>query len=508
MSTSREKSHKKSLSRRQFLRGTAVSASALALAACVPPGSGNAPDATGGDAPSRASTEVVHWDWWVTQGPWVDGEIELFQEANPGVTVEKVTHASESFDDLLSLAFRDGSAPDVFMSQIALQELVNNNWLLSYNNFSDYANFEARFPNPELDFVAGRNVLDGETYTAPFTARSEWWNQIYVNTKILEEAGYVDNSGAARIPATLDEFLEACRTVVDSSGGEIYGYGNPLSTGWTPGMWLFTSQLSGGWFGGLDYRTNRHIYGQEPSYQTVLEALAVMRDEGLILPESFSIDDEGIRALFAQHRFAFLAGGVWVINGWQQTHPEFTEYTMMAPPLVNVDQPQSYFYTQPGQSGAPFMINSDTEAPDAAWAWVQWLYSPEAGRRWVEMGNGTSIHPENNSADLVSNDAMKIYFDRINEVNRVGPSVAVRNPNSAEVLMPPVQPDENAIIQGIASNQIRDIAGALEQLARDKDAAFDQALQDAQNAGVDIAFEDYLFPDWVPTEDYVTRPNS
>lgn len=504
------------LTRRQFLKQLAVGAGALSLqpilAAC-----GAAPEsapaattaATSAPATTSASVTLTHWDWWVTQSPWLDNEITLFQQANPNITVQR-TVQSGTYEDLLSLAFRDNAAPDVFFFQTEqIGTVVEQEYALPISDFADFADFQQTFPNPSATWSA---PIDGKFYSAPREAITSWWNQLYVNTGLLKQYGYVNNDGSAKLPTTMDEFMEASRLVVKESGGEAFGYGNPFSSGWTPIFWWFNAQLSGGNLtsrNGFDFKTGRYDWDTNPVWTQLAESFVTMRDEGLILPESATIDDEGIRALFAEGRFAFLPSGTWSISGWEQTHPQFTDYTLIAPPRLGGGAPETYFYTTPPVGGAGnTFINARSANSEAAWTWFKWLHSREAMQRWVTAGQGLSLWAEDNDAKLAKNEALRSLFANDAKLNRVGPALTVRNPAIARVSEAGVKPDENAVLVGIFTKQITDIAGALKQLAADRNAALDQGIADAVAAGLQVSRDDYAFPDWDATKDYVTTPKA
>jgi multiple sugar transport system substrate-binding protein len=514
---------KDALSRRRFLKGITLGGAAITtpflLAAC---GGGNtgeapgaatsaagsagataapaAPDTQATTAPattSGAAVELTQWDWWLTQSPWLDNEITLFQEANPGITVKR-TVQSGKFDELLQLAFKDGSAPDVFFTQVPFLDVVKNGYALPLSDFSDFETFKQGRPNPDLDIAEGSNALEGKVYTVPREARSAWWNQIYVNTAVLSKYGVND------IPKTLDEYLDAMRKVTKDSNGEAYGWGNPLSSGWTPAMQWYVGQLSGAPVGGDNYKTGKYDFSH-PAYQKTLESFVTMKNEGLILPESSSLDDEAIRALFAEGRVAFFTGGVWVMPGWQQTHPDFKDYTIMPPPLIDTPEPITFFYTSPGQTGTATYINAQTKQKEAAWQWFQWLHSREAMQRWIASGNGLSLWTEDNNPDAVDSVAIKALLENDTKINRVAPARSLRNPDVAKVSEQAVKPSENDVISGLYSGQITDIPAMLTQFAADKNAAREQAIADAVAAGAKVSIEDYIFPDWDPTKDYITE---
>ena len=528
----------KPLSRRQFLKGlvagAGVAAAPMLLAACGTQASGTAATAAPAAAAAPAATTapaaaaapaataapmadaatapavaqavtVTHWDWWVTQTPWMENEIKLFQDANPGITINRVRNPDKQNDELLKAAFRDESAPDTFFTLLPFLDIIKGGYALPLNNFSDWSTYVKQYPNPSIDFAEGSNQLQGNVYSVPRDARSGWWNQIYVNTKLLKNAGWTEN-GAARVPKTLDEWLQAQRDVVKSSNKKAFGWGNPISTGWTPVMYWFMGQLSGAPFGGDNFKTGKYDFTSTPAWQNILEAFAKMRDEGLITPESASIDDEGIRALFAEDRFLFLTTGVWSVAGWAQTHPNFSEYTVMAPPLVGVQTPVTYYQTSPGQTGTASFIYSKSKNPEAAWKWYQWVNSRDAMKRWNTTGNGLSLWSEDNKPENATNDALKALATLDAQINRVAPARAIRNPDVGLVKEQAVKPDENAILSGIFSKQITDIPGTLKKLEDAKNASREQAIKDAVAAGAKINYPaDYVFADWDPTKDYVTK---
>lgn len=513
------------LSRRHFLRTMLAAGAGTLLAACGAQPTTEAPagaDPTTAPAPSAApaapsatsapaiaqTVEITHWDWWVTQGPWVDNEIALFQQANPGVVIKKTTQGNGTYEDLFSLAQRDGSGPDVFLipNKPSFQEQAANGWLADLSLFAGYQEFVARFPNPRQQFIPGVNIIEGQTLSAPFgSPAGAMWNQLWINTKVFKDAGLVDDQGEARAPTTIAEMLEFARTINAKSNGSVYGYGVSLNA-WTVSMTYHLAQLSGGDAdrGGLDYRSGTYRYSSIPAYQTALETLLTMRDEGLIIPDSASVDDEAMRVLFAQHAFGMMINGNWVINGWKETNPDFSEFMLAPMPLIGATAPSSYYYAQPG--GKQFGISTNARDSEAAWAWLQWLYSPEAGERWVQSGNGMSIFPQANKPEYADTPAMREYFRLSPQYVRFGPQPGLRNPDAAQVKLPAVKPDESEIVRGLFTGQLTDAAQVLRDLDAAKQQALETAIADAQAAGAKVSIDDFIFADWDPTKDYVNQP--
>ncbi len=490
------------LTRRGFLKASLASGSYVAIGTA-----GSAIlTACGGAGNEKVTLKL--WDEYVTQGPWMDNEIKLFHQNNPNITIKRTTNDYSKYADLFNLAEKGKNAPDVFMipASPGFEDQVKQKWLLPISDFSDFKNFKDTFPNPALDFFVDSNIsrATGKTYSAPFGGH-EMNIGLWINTKVFKDAGLVDSKGKAIIPQTLDDMLQAARTIKKQSKGAVYGYGFGAKLPYQD-IWLIdliTNLSSNGSLGGLNYKTGKYDFADNPIYKEAIEWLATMKKEEHIIPDTSSVDDEGIRFLFSQHKFGMLLAGVWVINGWQQTSPNFTEYAMDHGPLIGTSTLKGAYYTGPG--GTNFGISAQTKYKDAAWSFFKWLYSKEAGQRWVKAGNGTSIFPDANKEEYAQNDAMKSFFRICKTMVKISPQTNVRNPDVAQVKPQAVAPSESDIVRGAFTGQITDIAGALKELQDQKQKNLEQAIADANAAGAHVSLNDYIFADWDPTKDYITK---
>ncbi|MES2202133.1 MAG: extracellular solute-binding protein [candidate division FCPU426 bacterium] len=454
------------------------------------------------DASVAGEVVLNHHDMLITQGPQVDEEIRLFQIANPGIKIKKTTIAGERYPDLFALAQKSGESPDTFVvpGRPTFPELVANGWLLPLNGFEDYKDFEKQFP-PNC-FVEGVNVIKGKTYSVAQNVNIPFL-QLWINTKVFRDAGLVTASGAIKEPKTLDEVLAFSRQIKKSSNGTIFGLG--YSGKHDPLSWFFwMNQFSG--FPqeafGLNYKTGKYEFAKHESVKIIANTLLTMRKEGLVLPQAASVDDETARVLFAQGKYGMLVNGSWVINGWKQTNPEFKDYTVVPLPLVGVDKIKGYFYYGPG--GASVGISPLSKHPKEAWLWFKWQQSKEASLRWVKSGNGPSIYKEFNTPENLNSDAMARVVAMV-KLGRIGPQPGIRNPDTALVKIPNVKPDEAGILEGYLTGQITDLQAALVDLDARKQAAFEQAVEDAKKAGAKVSTADWVFSDWDMSKDYVNK---
>ncbi len=492
-----------STTRREFIKLAALAGTGMsaALAACSAPGPGS----------SGGTITLKHWDWFVAENDWFVKEIELFQQANPDIKIKRTVQVWDKYPDLLNFAVKGNNMPDIYQIPYnpVFEDQVKQKWLYPLSSFSDFPDFVKTYPKPELTFVKGSNIslTTGKTYSAPLQGPSvvivTW-----INSKIFKEAGLVDSKGEVLIPNTLDDMLDYSRTIKKQSGGKYYGHAFAGKTT-LQYLWLMDfipTSSSNGSLGGLNYHSGQFDFYDNPVYHQSVDWFMKMKSEGHLLPDSNSVDEETIRFLFSQDKMGMLFSGTWAVGGWQQKAPDFTQYTVGTQPLIGTTVPRGAYYTQPG--GVTFGISAKGKHQEAAWRWYKWLHGKDAAERWVKLGLGPTAHPEANREDLIQNPSMKKIMTMSKELIRVQPSLAVRNPETGKVLPAVIQPDEVAVVQGTYTSQIKDYMQALKGVQDKKMAALEQAVKDAIRGGARVSLDDWKFPDWDPTKDYITRPNS
>ncbi|MEV0588800.1 substrate-binding domain-containing protein [Nonomuraea sp. NPDC050310] len=480
------------MSRRSLLAGLAGVGGLAALTACGSPGSGPASPARSGGK----QAVITHWDKWASQEPWVKKEIGLFQEANPGVTIQRTMQASGNLENLLDLAARGGDMPDVFMvAQDRLDEHIAQGRVL---DLSKYATLEWQKTFPAHSFVEGVNAAGGKIYSAPFEGYATDV-QLYLNNQVFKDAGLVEADGTVKIPKNWNDVTLFAEQITKKGNGSVHGlgFGNsafPIIPWWvnffvngsgTP------ATLPSSTPGGLDPRTGKFTLRTESPYLDFLALFLEWRDKGYIFPQSLSIDDEISRQHFARGKFGMIVGGVWNQPGW--TDLGFTDYTTVT--MVPQDgRRKSFFYR--GAGSVHLAVSATTKHPDEAWEWFKWWYGQQAGTRFVqELKGGVSIHPE-------ANDPSKIDFAPFAqfvagaELVLPGPQPSLRNPATIHVVPKPVTPSFEDICTGLYTGQIKDMRAALTKLNEDLEKEFVKALDKAVQEGHKVSRDDYVFADW------------
>ncbi|MFZ6031008.1 MAG: ABC transporter substrate-binding protein [Chloroflexota bacterium] len=512
----------KTLKRREFLKVAGLAGAGLVAAACdglklpataTPAGPAASPspsavpptpiEVTAAVRPSPAVSplakkpvRLVQWDAWDAAGAWFDEEIQRFQQTYPWIVIERIRQ--DDMPAALQQARQARALPDLYFGGPApISQFESKQWLCTpLSDFADFADFKAIFPSPDLDFAPGSNVIDGKAYTAPREMRTGYRQVTFVNSNLFE------HYGIAELPTNDVEFVEACRKIAQDSSGAAYGYGNGFATGWMNALfeWLGARSLK---VGGRDWRESGSQYVRNPAYQNLLEMLSALAADGLILPESYTAGASELRALFADNRVAVIHGEMDAVAGWKQSHPEFSNYTLLPPLLLNGPQ-QFACYAPPGITGTPLYISNQSKHPEEAWLWFKWLHLPECGQRWVKAGHGLSIFLENQRPELFADPIWQDYIRLNNELTRVEPFPAARKLACNRVNVQPVETSYASLVQMVYDYWLPgdDIPPALEKLAADSDTNWHAALAEAQRDGVEVTQDDFIFADWNPLEDY------
>ena len=488
-----------------MLRATALSAAAVALSACgqtTKPGQEQPSAAAAGVPGTPGTTTIQHWDWWVTQGPTIDSEIKLFQEKNPSVKVVKTTQVTDQYPNLLQLAVKANTAPDVLLipSTPDLVEQIGQGWLKPLNQWAT-DKWQATFPANA--FAEGSNVFQGKVYSAPYDGPAPWL-QLYLNNALFKKAGLVDSSGKPEMPKTWEDVRTMAQTITKAGGGQSFGWGFGDKQKTVLPWQLMMCQMSGTPDAqtSLDLRVGHYTWSSNPVFADWIKFFMGMKSDGSIISDAMSIDDEQSRVQFASGKFAMLIGGVWVQSGWQETNPDFTDYSV-APLPYNGSKPTSYFYTGPG--GVGFGLSAQTKQGDAAWQWFDWLNSKDAAVRWVQAGQGLRIFPDANKLEYAKTDPYREYMNVALTGIRMAPSPGLQHPTMSQVNPQTTLPDIQGILEGVYTGQISDVKGALKDLESRQDTALTAAIKDAQSRGVQVDPSWWVVKNWNLTENYTQK---
>lgn len=445
---------------------------------------------------------ITFWEWF--GGAWGDffeQEAQLFQKQYPWITVD-VTHYPDqkAYRETLALAFQSENAPDTFLRRHTFQQVYENKWaqpLVPWITLEWLAKF------PEGSFVETKNVWNGEIYTFPHTA-NKFDRVLYINEDMFREAGLVDQSGEIKTPQTWDDLRYMAMQITTSGKGQYYGVGIGIKDPRVMSWWFDLANLAGaaGTYE-IDYRTASYNFGTEPAFSQIVELLLGMKSDGSVYPNEGSLDDSNMYSFFGQGKYAMFISGSYAANNLKRDFPDFENYRIVSLPYQGSVRKGGLPYAI--GSGGQFYISAQAKHPDEAWLWLDWISSRGFATRMVANGLDFSVYTDLNTHEIITDSKKWQAYEAITQYLVLLPSPLVRNPQTALVTPVTVVPDVGDVLVGIYTGQIKDAKQALEDLDAQKQAAFENAIMEAQAKGAKVSIQDYRFPDWDPMKDYVTQ---
>ncbi len=503
-------SAKKKISRRDFLRHSAAGSLGLLLA------SNGLPLA----AQDSSIINIVDSGAMITSEPstfrWVDSGdqkavfwnafFDKYMEAHPNITIQYDALPWNEIAQVVPLGVRNGTAHDVFQRPLAvsLAQAVSEGWVAALDDIiPNFEEWKANFPGGV--FVEGITGFNGKTYSFPATSNKRYGTHLLYNVEYLEEAGVDPQAG----PMSADEFVATAKKVTENGAGRYFGFimgGNQVNR-WGAIVREF-SRMAGaismpvGNFD-VDMSTGEIPY-TDPLYMEAIDVLRRLRDDGSVFPGTLSMNAPEARARMPQGAAGMILQGPWNIPIWLRENPDF-KFNIAGQPLL--DPPtlvpitvgpggSNEIHVYAGASDANKQIAGDvfhylgTFDGQVAWATLVGAADPAI---FAEAIGEANMQPLERAALLM-----------FNEQVRVGPSPIVRNPATADVNLElrPITPNLAETVQGIYTEQIADIEGALQDLADRANAELDRAIAAAQDKGAAVSRDDYVFPNWDANVDY------
>ena len=249
--------HKKSLSRRDFLRAS-VAVTSLALAACAPVGApAQTGQSSGGAAPAQATAKIAYWTFWADRwGEFQQKLVDKFNGEQKEVQVEMLIVPWGDLATKLLTAVSAGNPPD--FSIINRSEVVEWATRQGILPLDDYISASTEVKKDDWFAVAWNEcVWQGKTYAQPFESGTyaAWYNG-----DLFEKAGL----DITKPPATWEEVDAMAEKV--TQGNKTDGY---KTIGFIP--WQSRRDLLGWLAGGEWYdEQNQKVTAATPENITAM----------------------------------------------------------------------------------------------------------------------------------------------------------------------------------------------------------------------------------------------
>lgn len=369
--------------RRRILTTAAIAAvTALALSSCAPSGSIGSSD-NGDDVTLKV------WSWRTEDIEAYNRIFDIFEEQNPGITVEFEAFQNTEYNQILTTGLAGGDGPDVPMVRAygQLQPNIEAGQLEPIDGKVD--GLDAIAPS----VIAGaQGKADGKTYAVPLATQTL---QMFYNKAIFKEQGL-------KVPTTWDEFIALNEKLNDADI-------TPLALG-AKDDWIlpiFADIVGSARYGGSEFEA-KVLSGEtdfnDPDYVASLQIVSDL--EKYMTPDVVGVSYTDSQIQFTSGQAAQFPGGSFEIATFRTQAPDldFGSYQVPLPPQAVSTTPVS-----PGFSDGNFAINSKSEHKDEAFALLSWLATEEFGQLVADELNQFSAIPGVTYSDDVMQEAWTNY---------------------------------------------------------------------------------------------------
>jgi multiple sugar transport system substrate-binding protein len=227
-------------------------------------------------------------------------------------------------------------------------------------------------------------TFQGKRYSLPLDVPQ---HVLYLNVKVMKDAGFVGADGKSKVPATRDELVTMAKKMTkDDSFGFGIGTVNPGKYTWG--------------FHNLLWQNGANIYASDlkragvtdPAALEVAEFWAALPTQHKIVPPA----NASCRDAFIANRLGMWIAGSWNFTGLREAKVDFT-----AAPLPRLFK-QPVVWAMPHQYTFPKVKTVDRAKREAAWTHVRWISDHVAD--WTLKAGQVSASRKGHSDPRVTGD--------------------------------------------------------------------------------------------------------
>ena len=320
---------------------------------------------------ARAQDEPIElrvWDQFTdpTETENAEAIYAAFMEQNPNISITRETFQTQQMQEVVNTAIASGTGPDVIFYDAGpgfAGVLADAGLLVPLDDYAAEYGWKERVAAPAVEAT----TLDGVFYGMPLQTDLIG---MYYNQTLLNEVGL-------EVPTTLDELVAFCGSATEA------GY-IPIAFADQPG-WPAFHQFS---------MTSNQMIGPEamrallfenegswntPEIVTAIEAFFVtLRDAGCFPEDPVAITYEDGNSLFINGEALLHTTGSWQIGEWLEQMPDYEVGFVPFPELEGGVGPVWI-----SGVGSAWFITTSSQNPDAAAAFIDFLFSQESAETWI-----------------------------------------------------------------------------------------------------------------------------
>ncbi|MBO0993270.1 ABC transporter substrate-binding protein [Bacillus sp. SD088] len=349
----------------------------IPIAACGNDVNGNSKDEKSDEeGTNEQKLEITYWSGDRHDAEYIKGLIEQFNQTNEDNIEVTQKIMSEDYVQSIDLAFSSNQAPDILNPKFDFINMAKKGY---FEPLDDYMSDEMkeRFKDTLRE---NANVYNGNIVTLPNYGTTI---RLVYNQELFNQAG-IDNP-----PETLSEMVEAAKRITEVGKKDgIYGFAlnfkNPISAMERSVRNIL--QRSGYGVDGFNFKTGEYEFA---GYKEVITAFKQMYDDGSMLPGVESLDIDPLRAQFAEGKIGMYLSYSAEMGVYENQFPTDIDWKAAPVPTINGE-----VKGKNGMNGGQWLAissQSDQEKKDAAWKFLNYMYSEENLIKYAETGLGLPV---------------------------------------------------------------------------------------------------------------------
>ena len=333
--------------------------------------------------------------------------IAAFEEANPGVRIEREVIDFQDMHVVLRTALASGTGPDIFYyggGAGFAGPLYEAGLLLPLDEAYETMGWDHIYEWTKRD-----STFDGKVYGI---GNELEFIGVYYNMDIFEEL-------ELEVPTTYAEFTAVCDKLLEA------GY-IPIAFADGPG-WpayhqfsIFANNIAG------KEKIEEALFGEgrwdDPDFVKAIQLFFVdMNQAGYFIPDTTAVSYDDGNALFYNGMAAMHMTGTWLIDR-VVADADFEVGWFFFPSIDGSE------VLPPGGLGSVYFVSSATEHPDTAIAFLDYLFDPVNAPIWMEVMDRVPPYPVN-TEELELNDLLEFAVEALETV-QLGYNIDVLTPQS------------------------------------------------------------------------------
>jgi multiple sugar transport system substrate-binding protein len=483
---------------------------ALAITGCSSTANtgGGKPANTAEKATEAPGKEVVLRMWGA--GDFLKGEdapgvqaIKEFNEKHKGkIKVESKYMPWAEFNTAIQASLASNDLPDIFQTPqgMDIRSIVDKGWIQSYDGLVT-DNWKKQFMKGAME--EGVNIINGKTYAWPLTG-SQLSSMLYINKDVLKNAGIDPN----KVPKTWDELRSMAKTVTDKGKGDVFGLvlglADTNSVAVRIGSFAAGTPELGG--EGFNYKTGKYSFDAKP-WTDAVRYMISLKNEGSILPASYTIKNDEAAVLFGENKAAFLIDGrarMWLIK---RDTPK-AQFNMGMVPSQDGKKPYSNGLIARSDG---MMISKTTKNPKEVGIFLEEFASPLFYNKYIKGGVAlTPIESINKDKNNYPYPEYEQFYQLHTDHLRLRPDASIRNQEATKVIselgsmkQPKIKPTIDELIQKlIITGNENEVEKSLKEYNVKVNKGLEDGVNKVKQAGGKVEMTDFVFPNWDPTKDY------